>query len=81
MNANIGLTAADGWNHDGYRAEPKRGVKGGLLGLSRSISTAPATGSIATPAVRTSHAKLALRCRLDYFKQHVGWNIPNRGRE
>jgi hypothetical protein len=72
MNAKIGLAAADSGSHDGWRVELNGVVKGGLLGRSRSVSTAPATGSIAAPTVRTSHVKLALRRRLDYFKQHVG---------
>jgi hypothetical protein len=74
-------TAADAWNHDGYRAGPKRAAKGSLSGSPDLCLPGRLLVSIGTFAVRTSHAKLALRRSLDYFKQHVGWNIPNRGRE
>ncbi len=82
MNAKIGLTAADGWNHECYRDEPKRAAKGRApRTLPLYVHRAGCWFQFSTPAVRTSHAKLALRRRLDYCKQHVGRNIPNRGRE
>jgi hypothetical protein len=71
MGPKIELSAADGGSHDRWRAEPSGAVKGARRTLPINLHPA-ITGAIAAPAVCRSHAKLALRRKLDYFKQHVG---------